>query len=342
MSSMTPAAEQGLGEALALEDRIPDLDGGSLRRHTARGVIINAVFQIGLAVLTMTRRFAVAIFLTPAELGVWGIAIITVMTLFFIKNSSISDKFVQQSEGDQEAAFQKAFTFELSVTGRCFVDPRGAPAAGLRRHLRAAGDRRPGPRAAARRDRQQPPGADLGLLPADGVQAPAGAPGDRPVRRLRRHDRPRRRRRGLLVPRHRRRRRGLGGGGVRSSRLPLQAAPALRPRQRASEYFSFSWPLFVAGGRRHGRRAGVGLDRLARGRTDRARRASASPRRSRAFSDGVDADRHPDDLSGDLRRPRSRRAAVRVVREVEPARADVGDAVRARAWRCSRRTSCTS
>ena len=116
MSSMTPVAEEGLGEGLELEGRIPDLGGGSLRHHAARGVIINAVFQIGLAVLTLSRRMLVAVFLTPAELGVWGIVIITVMTLFFLKNSSISDKFVQQSDADQESAFQKALTFELGVT----------------------------------------------------------------------------------------------------------------------------------------------------------------------------------------------------------------------------------
>ena len=113
---MTPAAEQGLGEALALEERIPDLDGRGLREHTARGVIINAIFQIGLAALMLVRRMLVAVFLTPAELGVWGIVVITVMTLFFLKNSSISDKFVQQSDADQETAFQKALTFELAVT----------------------------------------------------------------------------------------------------------------------------------------------------------------------------------------------------------------------------------
>ena len=116
MSSMTPARSRGSGRPSTLEGRIPDLGGGSLRQHTARGVIINAVFQIGLAALMLLRRMMVAVFLTPAELGVWGIVIITVMTLFFLKNSSISDKFVQQSDADQEAAFQKALTFELGVT----------------------------------------------------------------------------------------------------------------------------------------------------------------------------------------------------------------------------------
>src|SRR3954468_18224572 len=109
--------EQSLetAEALALDGRIPHVDI-SLRHHTARGTIINGAFRVGLAALTLLRRGAVAAFLTPSELGVWGAVLITVMTLLFLKNSAIGDKFIQQSEGDQEAAFQKAITFEVAVT----------------------------------------------------------------------------------------------------------------------------------------------------------------------------------------------------------------------------------
>jgi O-antigen/teichoic acid export membrane protein len=109
--------EQSLqtAEALALDGRLPHLDVG-LREHTARGTIINAAFRIGLAGLTLLRRTAVAAFLTPSELGVWGAVLITVMTLMFLKNSAIGDKFIQQSEDDQEAEFQRAFTFEVIVT----------------------------------------------------------------------------------------------------------------------------------------------------------------------------------------------------------------------------------
>jgi O-antigen/teichoic acid export membrane protein len=109
--------EQALAtsEAMALDGRLAQLDGG-LRRRTARGTIINTVFRVGLAGLTLLRRIAVAAFLTPSELGIWGAVLITVMTLMFLKNSAISDKYIQQSEGDQEIAFQTAFTFEVLVT----------------------------------------------------------------------------------------------------------------------------------------------------------------------------------------------------------------------------------
>src|SRR4051794_22656803 len=97
------------------EGRFPGITG-DLRRHTARGTIINAAFRVSMAVLSLLRRVLVAAFLTPEELGVWGIVLITLITLMFVKNVGISDKFIQQSEPDQEVAFQKAFTIELLIT----------------------------------------------------------------------------------------------------------------------------------------------------------------------------------------------------------------------------------
>src|SRR5215210_6024702 len=102
-------------ELAPFEGRFPGVSG-SLREHTARGTIVNAAFRVSVAVLLLLRRILVAAFLTPAELGVWGIVLITVITLMFIKNAGISDKFIQQSEKDQEAAFQKAFTIEFLLT----------------------------------------------------------------------------------------------------------------------------------------------------------------------------------------------------------------------------------
>jgi polysaccharide transporter, PST family len=112
-------ADLGVGDpatALPYEGRIPVASGG-LRRQAARGTIINAGFNVSLASLSFVQRIAIAAFLTPAELGVWGIVLITLLTLLFIKNAGISEKFVQQSEADQEVAFQKAFTLEVFLTG---------------------------------------------------------------------------------------------------------------------------------------------------------------------------------------------------------------------------------
>ncbi|MDX6583401.1 MAG: hypothetical protein QOI10_2585 [Solirubrobacterales bacterium] len=94
---------------------------GGLRRLAARGVMVNSAFQIGFAGIALLRRVLIAAFLTQAEFGLWGILIATLITLSWLKQLGIGDKYVQQSEADQEAAFQKAFTLELGVSILFFV-----------------------------------------------------------------------------------------------------------------------------------------------------------------------------------------------------------------------------
>jgi PST family polysaccharide transporter len=87
-----------------------------MRAHAARGTLVNSAFQIGLAGLGLLRRLLIAAFLTRAEFGVWGIIISTLITLSWLKELGIADKYVQQNERDQEAAYQKAFTLELMLS----------------------------------------------------------------------------------------------------------------------------------------------------------------------------------------------------------------------------------
>ncbi|MDQ3571642.1 MAG: oligosaccharide flippase family protein [Actinomycetota bacterium] len=94
-------------------------NGQGLRSLAARGVVINTAFQIGFATLTMTQRIVAAAFLTASEFGVWGIALIAIITLGGLRQIGIADKFIQQDEPDQERAFQKAFTLDLLYT-LCF------------------------------------------------------------------------------------------------------------------------------------------------------------------------------------------------------------------------------
>src|SRR4051812_20053126 len=98
-----------------IEERI-DLRGRSLRQHAARGTIINSAFQVGLAGVGFLRRIIIAAFLTREEFGIWGILVTTLMTLAWLKEIGVSDKYVQQSEPDQKAAFQKAFTMEFVLS----------------------------------------------------------------------------------------------------------------------------------------------------------------------------------------------------------------------------------
>jgi O-antigen/teichoic acid export membrane protein len=93
----------------------------SLRRHTARGTLINSAFNIGLYGVGTLQRFLVAIWLTRSQYGIWGILLAALMALMWIKQFGVGDKYIQQSEPDQERAFQKAFTLELALSGAFFA-----------------------------------------------------------------------------------------------------------------------------------------------------------------------------------------------------------------------------
>src|SRR3954453_5531066 len=104
-----------------MEEPTPDGRTTNLRVRTARGTLINSAFQVGLAGLGLLRRVSVAAFLTRAQFGVWGIILATLITLVWLKQVGIADKYIQQSEPDQERAFQKAFTLEFSLSVAYFV-----------------------------------------------------------------------------------------------------------------------------------------------------------------------------------------------------------------------------
>src|SRR3712207_1112732 len=99
--------EPGAGHAVSeAED---DLRLGSPehgRRHTAaRGTLINAGFQIGLSGLGTLKRLAVAAFLTREEFGIWGIILPILVTLIWVKEIGVADKYIQQRERDQKTEF---------------------------------------------------------------------------------------------------------------------------------------------------------------------------------------------------------------------------------------------
>ena len=107
-----------LATAALREGRLPEkVTQAGLRRHTARGVMINSAFQVGLTGLNLLRRLIVAAFLTAEEFGIWGALLATLFLVVFLKDAGIGDKFVQQSEENQELAFQKLFTIELILGG---------------------------------------------------------------------------------------------------------------------------------------------------------------------------------------------------------------------------------
>ncbi len=94
---------------------------GSLRTRAARGTLINTGFTVAIGLLGLLKGFILARFLTRADYGIWGVLIVSLSTLVWLKQVGIGDKFIQQDETDQELAFQKAFTLELAITSVCVV-----------------------------------------------------------------------------------------------------------------------------------------------------------------------------------------------------------------------------
>ena len=107
-----PAADPGRARPQA---------GSGLRIRAARGTIVNAAFLLGVNTLNLLRGFLVAAFLTTSEYGVWGVVLVVLFTLMFLRQVGIGEKYIQQDEPDQELAFRKAMTFELALAGIVLV-----------------------------------------------------------------------------------------------------------------------------------------------------------------------------------------------------------------------------
>jgi O-antigen/teichoic acid export membrane protein len=115
--SPPPDPPDDAGEFLGVdEDRFAAVGERGLRTHTAQGAIITSTFNIGYAALGLVQRVAVAAYLTASEFGFWGLVVTTLVTISWLKQVGVSDKYVQQDDSDQETAFQKAFTLELVYT----------------------------------------------------------------------------------------------------------------------------------------------------------------------------------------------------------------------------------
>lgn len=125
LTGIPPNEVDDPGAARDPYNRGSEFRSGGLRKHAARGVLINSAFQIGMITLTLVQRLAVAALLTLEEFGLWGLIVTTLITLTWLKEIGIHDKYIQQDEGDQVAAYQKAFTLELLYSfawyGICLV-----------------------------------------------------------------------------------------------------------------------------------------------------------------------------------------------------------------------------
>src|SRR5581483_1736532 len=88
--------EEILAQEVDMGQRFSLPEGRSLRQHAARGVIVNSLFQIGISGLGLIRRVGIAAFLTQSQYGFWGLIITTLITLSWLKQVGIDDKYVQQ------------------------------------------------------------------------------------------------------------------------------------------------------------------------------------------------------------------------------------------------------
>ena len=116
-------SESAAGHAVAEaeDDQRVETGTASLRHLAARGTIVNAGFQIGLTAVGTFKRIAVAAFLTREEFGVWGIILPILITLIWVKEIGVMDKYIQHRQKDEEAEWQKAFTLELFMSSGFFL-----------------------------------------------------------------------------------------------------------------------------------------------------------------------------------------------------------------------------
>ena len=69
----------------------------------------------------IASRLIAAAFLTTTEFGLWAVILTIVINMGWLKDLGIPNKYIQQSEPDQEIAFQKAFTLELYASLAFFL-----------------------------------------------------------------------------------------------------------------------------------------------------------------------------------------------------------------------------
>jgi O-antigen/teichoic acid export membrane protein len=105
----------------AARARAIDTHGLSMRAFAARGVVVNAAFDVGLSGLALVQGFVLAGLLTRSDYGVWGVLVVSLGVLARLKAVGIGDKYLQQDEPDQELAFQRAFTLEVLMTAAATV-----------------------------------------------------------------------------------------------------------------------------------------------------------------------------------------------------------------------------
>ncbi|HEY7077164.1 MAG TPA: oligosaccharide flippase family protein [Solirubrobacteraceae bacterium] len=92
-----------------------DVRPGGLRRATARGGVVNALFLSGAEGLVLLQGLLATALLGPHEIGLYGVVTTTAMTIVALRRVGIDEAFVQEAAADEEAEFRRAFAVDLAL-----------------------------------------------------------------------------------------------------------------------------------------------------------------------------------------------------------------------------------
>src|SRR3954470_1816111 len=92
-----------------------DVRPSGLRRATARGGVVNALFLSGAEGLVLVQGLLATALLGPHEIGLYGVVSTTAVTIVALRRVGIDEAFVQQTAADEAAEFRRAFAVELAL-----------------------------------------------------------------------------------------------------------------------------------------------------------------------------------------------------------------------------------
>jgi O-antigen/teichoic acid export membrane protein len=100
----------------AVRRRRAEIGDGPLRHRVARGTLVNSVYLVFINAMTIIQGLLAARLLGAPEYGLWGLLLIIFGTLAYLAGVGVNDKYVQQDQSDQEAAFQVGFTLQALLS----------------------------------------------------------------------------------------------------------------------------------------------------------------------------------------------------------------------------------
>src|SRR3954452_5941494 len=92
-----------------------DVRPSRLRRATACGGVVNALFLSGAEGLVLVQGLLATALLGPHEIGLYGVVDTAAVTIVALRRVGIDEAFVQEAAADEAGEFQRAFAVELAL-----------------------------------------------------------------------------------------------------------------------------------------------------------------------------------------------------------------------------------